>query len=126
MHVESSGDCQPAHDEPEPDQQAASDEFPALLESRRYLPAEKQHQTGAQGKQHRVSDGKPYCEAKRARVSRRTERRRERESGYRHEVIGAEAVKEPEREHGAGRHAGIIDGFRLQALGFGPGPQPGV
>src|SRR5688500_1294592 len=102
VYVEASGEGQPAHRETERDQQTSADELSTLLESQGDLPPEKQHQAGAQREQYRMANGKSNGETERARVSGRTERRRERKSGNRHEVIGPEAVKEAERQHRAG------------------------
>src|SRR5688572_11764559 len=100
VYVEAPGERQPAHHETERDQQTSADELSALLESQGDLPPEKQHHAGAEREQYRVADGKSNGEAERARVSGRTERCCERKGGNRHEVIGPEAVKESEREHG--------------------------
>src|SRR5687767_9516099 len=124
VYVEASGERQPAHHEPERDQQTSADELSTLLESQGDLPPEKQHHAGTQREQYRMADGKSNGEAERARVPGRTERRCERKSGNRHEVIGPKAVKKAEREHRAGKHGGIIDGFglRLPALGVAQSP----
>jgi hypothetical protein len=122
VHVEAARHREPADDKAEGDQEAAADEFASLLEPHWNLPAEKQHQSRAQCEQHGVPDGKSQREAERARITRRTERRGERQRGDGHEVIGAETVKKPESEHRTGEHGG--DYRWLSAVGLRPWARP--
>ena len=119
VHVQPARYRQPPHYEAKCDQQASSDEFTALLEPHRNLPAEKQHEPGAQGEEHGVSDREPHRETEGARVAGRPKRGRQRQRGNGHEVIGAESVEKAEREHRGRQHEGIIDGFGLWAVDFG-------
>jgi hypothetical protein len=99
VHIQALRKRQPPHHKAKPDQQAAADELASLLESHRDLPAEKQHEARTEREQYRMTNGKLQRKAERAAVSRGTKRRRERQRGDGHEVIGAETVKETERKH---------------------------
>src|SRR5687767_11178642 len=117
VHVQPARHRQPSNDEPERDQKASTDELSTLLEPDWNLPAKKQDDSSPQREQHRVADGKTQRESKRACIPGRPERRRQRERGDRHEVIGAKTVEETESEHAASQHDG--DYRWLWAVGCG-------
>ena len=104
VHVKPARHRQPTDDQTKHDQEAAAEELAALLEPHRNLPAEKQHEPGAEGEQKRMAHGKSQRQPECARVTGGAERRGERQGRDRHQMIGAEAVEKPESEHGTGEH----------------------
>src|SRR5262245_35600138 len=104
VHVQTARQSQPSDDEAENNQEAATDELATLLEARRNLPAEEQHEARADCKQQRMPDRRSQRKTECPCVPRGAERCAQRQRRNGHEVISAESVKKPEGEHRAGNH----------------------
>ncbi len=100
VRVHAAGGHAPEADAPQPDEQHASEHLAAALHDDRQRPAEHDQRAGAEREEQRVAEGEPHRDAKRARALDRgrlaagTERQRR----DRHQVIGAEAVENAQKE----------------------------
>jgi len=109
MRVHAAGYRQPTADHAKDDEEAAAGDLPGLLQPQWQLPPEQQNSGRAQGEKERMTRRKSQSQPECAAIPYGSNRRgRDRKRGDRHQVIGAQAMQEPERKNRKNEHAAVI------------------